>query len=282
MFRVINLFFTLLMASSVWAQDSCNSNQCNYSLTLERAGSYIVVASLPKEGREGFWSLSVDTADIFYEGGFNGGTVLKENGEYPSWVAFSVHQTESVKVIANEYSGQVSQFTIRIEKVWPDGQRLLIDEPKLTRSGQWYFTRPLPPGFYVAVVSSEAGSPRGRIGLSFGGQRLFGGVSGGWIDSATGSSGEGFASFIVASPQEVDLNLWFGQSYGNLGSGQPQLDVYYKNQDGSRTHYWSAPATSAPGLDPSKPPVDPFEFNDNPTNATPIAAYPVQTQASIQ
>ncbi len=282
MFRVINLFFTMLMASSVWAQYSCNSNQCNHTLTLDRAGSYIVVVSLPNERREGFWSLSVDTADTFYEGGFNGGSVLKENGEYSSWVGFSVQQTESVKVILDEYSGNVSQFSILIEKVMPDGQRLPIDGPKLTQSGQWYFTRPLPPGFYVALISSEQGSPRGRIGLSFGGQRIFGGVSGGWIDSSTGTTGEGFASFILASPQKIDLNLWFGKSYGNLGSGRPHLDVFYKNPDGSRTIYWSAPASFAPILDPANPPIDPFEFNDNPTDATPIATYPVQINATIQ
>jgi len=219
----------------------CTSSECNYSLMLDSNGFYVVVATLPKTQKEGVWSLLVNPPSVLYVGGFHGGAVLKENGDMPSWVAFSLSKAEPIQITAHDYSGNGLPFSFQIDQEIAQGNRRFIHGPVSIAPGETYTTPTLAPGLYIVGVLSQPGSPRGRFGLSINGQNLFGGVVGGWIDSSTKLGGEGFAAFNVAFPQQVDLKVFFGDNYAIIGAGRPQLDVYYLKDDGSFVPYWTTP-----------------------------------------
>ncbi|EDN71251.1 conserved hypothetical protein [Beggiatoa sp. PS] len=253
MFRLLNLLIALLFASSVWAQDdSCNSSGCRYAITLERAGAYVAVVRLPSGQPEGLWGLVINPSLSAppYQYGFWAGSILKEQAEMPSWVGFSLYERESINVIPYDWTGNGLPITVKIDRDIGDGSRALAYGPKLMAPGQMYIIPSLEPGFYITELFTQPDAPRTYFGLAIEGDSLYGGVSGGWLDSY----GEGYAAFIIKSPTTMDFLLLFGDTLPGLGAGQPHLEVYYQHEEGaSRELVWVA---ELPKLQPSELPPD--------------------------
>jgi hypothetical protein len=74
------------------------------------------------------------------------------------------------------------------------------------------------------------------IGNSFG----YGVNVGGWIDSVTGDDSKGFGGLYVSSPQTVNLQVLFGDSYGSAGAGRPNVEIYRQESDVVRVLQWSS------------------------------------------
>ena len=209
---------------------SCGENTCNYQLSLAQSGYYVAVVKLATNSQEGFWGLAVNTSSGVNVGGFTAGAVLKENGAAPGFVAFFLSQPVAVNVLVQEYTNNVNQFTVSIDSVDTAGKRNTVYGPVKTKLGVSASTSVLQPGFYVAQAYSQTGDLRGRFGMALNGEGFVSGVNiGGWLDSTTGGTGEGFGAFYVASPQVVNFNTLFGTSYGTAGAGKLLLDVYYEN-----------------------------------------------------
>ncbi len=209
---------------------SCNTNTCSYQLNLAQSGYYVAVVKLAANSQEGFWGLAVNTSSGVNVGGFTAGAVLKENGAAPGFVAFFLSQPVAVNVLVQEYTNKINQFTVSIDSVDSSGKRSTVYGPVKTKLGVSATTSVLQPGFYVAQAYSQTGDLRGRFGMALNGEGFVSGVNiGGWLDSTTGGTGEGFGAFYVASPQVVNFNMLFGTSYGTAGAGKLLLDVYYEN-----------------------------------------------------
>lgn len=215
-------------------QPACNASECNYTIQLDKAGFYIAVISLPRGGKEGVCSLILNSPTI-HRGSFHGGGVLKEGNTIPSWVAFSLAQPDVVSIDPFNYPNDPVPFGLELLKEQGNDQYQTVWGPTLVSPGQRYTTTPLEPGFYIALASSITGA-RDLYGLSLWSSSLFGGVSGGFLDSQTGFE---FVAFDVAQPQKVNLKLWFGNIYGESGASQPNLEIYYQYQDGTRELFWS-------------------------------------------
>lgn len=217
---------------------TCDATQCAYELQFAQAGFYVAQVKLPASGQEGFWGLQVMTSSGTNTGGFNAGAVLQENGDTPGFVGFYLGEAEAVSVGAYEYTG-LSQLNVMVEQE-VDGNRVAVFGPKSMLAGQTETTEELQPGFYIASTYSNDGDARGRFGLALGGNHFTAGVNvGGWIDTATGGTGEGFGAFYVASAQTVKLTLFFGTSYGDTGASQPDVAIFY-DDNGSRSEAWNS------------------------------------------
>ncbi|GEM_PF-1105688 len=235
----------LLSAAVLWlgtplAQAACDAQSCNYDLQLSQPGFYIAQVNLPSGSSEGYWGLEVNTSSGGNTGGFNAGAILKENGDVPGFVGFYLGKAEAVKITGYEYTGK-PQLTVRIERQDSNGNRTTAHGPRTVSVGQRDTTTVLQPGFYVANASSQSGDSRGRFGLELNGDQFTGGVNlGGWIDNFTGGNGEGFGAFYVASAQTVKLNLYFGQTYGSVGAGRLNLELYAQDSAGQRQAVWNS------------------------------------------
>ena len=226
----------LFLFSFGHSQANCDASSCSYSIAIEKAGFYVSTVRLPLGASEGFWGLQVKTSSGKNAGGFNSGAVLGENGKYPGFTAFYLSEPEAIDITAFKYttaSSSSSSFNFGIKKQnLATGERSYVYGPFETTSWQKHQTPILEAGFYVSEVFSLADSPRGRFGITLNGNAFTGGVNiGGWIDDKTGGNGEGFAAFYIPEAQTVDFKLFFGQSYGEFGSAQPSLNVYYQNSE---------------------------------------------------
>ncbi len=219
----------------------CDDQSCVYPVSIDKAGFYVASVNLAPGSTEGFWGLSVNTSSGINAGGFNAGTVLRENGMEPGFVAFYLAKPEAVNMTVFEYSGQVPELLTLLERQDINtGVRTTEFGPQKMTSGQSAQTSVLDAGFYVASASSQAGNSRGRFGISLTGKNFTGGVNlGGSIDTYTGGNGEGFGAFYVTSPQEVRFTLLFGNSYPTRGAGVLTLDIYSQDAEGKRVLYWT-------------------------------------------
>ncbi|RLF78157.1 hypothetical protein DRN38_07585 [Thermococci archaeon] len=250
--RWLALLLLVLLAPSLWADDNCRLGDCRYTVSLEKRGTYIATVTLPSGQPEGVWSLTLNPSRVFpqYLNGFWAGSVLKEQQELPNWVGFSLLQRESIDVTPYQWIGDGSPLTVQIHQ--DIGRRLLqsVYGPTLMNPAQTYTTPPLNPGFYIADFLSQLDSPRTYQGLALEGNSLYGGVVGGYLDSSTGV---GYGAFLIDSPTVVDFLLLFGESFGEFGSAQPYMEVYYQHEDGTREIYWEAP--NKPALLQPPPPL---------------------------
>jgi PKD repeat protein len=231
----------ILAAPVLWADESCSLSECRYHVPLDRSGTYIAVVTLPSGQAEGLWSLIINPGQFSpqYLNGFWAGSVLKEQSQLPSWVAFSLSQTTPINITPYDWIGDGSPLTLQIDKDIGGGQRQLVYGPTLMNQGQTYTTQPLDPGFYITGLFSQPESVRTYRGLALEGHGLFGGVVGGYLDSF---SGVGYGAFIISSPEIVEFLLVFGDTFGSLGASQPRLDIYYQHEDGTRELSWSRTA----------------------------------------
>jgi len=230
---LISAFFMLCLSLGTWAEDNCNEKACSYTVSLEKAGFYIAAVKLPPGQPEGLWSLIINPPSV-HRGSFHGGGLLEKTGTIPSWLGFSLAQSGMVSIEPFNYSDNSVPFYLKLMKTQMNNQHQLVWGPELVYQDQTYLTPSLQPGFYLAETRSIE-QRQDFFGLSVSNPSLFGGVSGSWLDSQTGV---GFAAFDITRPQEVIFNLWFGQSYGNLGAEKPYLKLYYQEQDGTRILYW--------------------------------------------
>jgi hypothetical protein len=223
----------------------CHQSACRFNFDIDQPGFYIAATRLHGNNSEGMWGLGFATTDGLNQGGFNSGAVLKENGDAPGYMAFYLLRSESITLTPFEYTGNVSSLLLKISRQdLFTGERQTVFGPLAATPGTAYNTITLASGFYVAEVSSRANDPRGRFGLSVNAASIVGGVNvGGWIDSYTGSNGEGFGALYIATPQTVEVTTLFGDSYSSLGSGYVQLDIYQVQPDGQRVLYFTSEVT---------------------------------------
>jgi len=219
---------------------ACDAKTCQYSLNFTQPGFYVAQVQLPSSEKEGFWGLEINTSSGSNSGGFNAGAVLQENGTTPGFIGFYLGAEETVTLTPYEYTG-MNRLNVAIERQIDTNTRSAVFGPSVLAVGEKQTTASLAPGFYIASAYSKLGDARGRFGLELNGNQFTGGVNiGGWIDSATGGNGEGFGAFYVASSQTVKLNLYFGDSYGTTGAGQPNLAIFSQDSQGNRTQAWNS------------------------------------------
>lgn len=217
--------------------DCGDAGRCGYLVSIAEPGFYVAQVRLPAGEQEGFWGMQVQTTGGANRGGFHSGALLKENGEAPGFMAFYLAQPEAVTLTPYEYTGTVDAMQIQLSRQEDADHHAIVFGPTLSASAQMHTTDVLEPGFYVAEASSEVGASRGRFGFAVNAQSMIGGVNiGGWIDTFTGGTGEGFGALYLAQPQVVEIQLFFGESYGDLGAGQVQLDFYRQEDDGTRSN----------------------------------------------
>lgn len=230
--------FTIFSPLTQSAMAACDSAQCTYSVSLDKAGFYVPIIKLPVISKEGFWGLTLNTSSGFNMGGFNAGGVLGENAMYPGFIGFYLAEPEEVTLSAYEYTGNIPELTVSIRD---SNQNFVLSPSNFASTGVPQTTPVLDAGFYVATVFSRSADPRGRFGLSLSGNNFSSGVNvGGWIDSYTGGSGDGFGGIFVDSPQTVNLTVLFGNTYGDAGAGMPEVEIYYQEPTGQRTLQWSS------------------------------------------
>ncbi len=198
----------------------------------------MAAVTLPTGQKEGIWSLVIEPP-IVHRGDFHGGGVLADIPGLSSWVGFSLAQPDTVQIYPFNYPNDPIPFNLELFKDQGNQATRSIWGPTLVTPGQNYTTPLLDAGFYIALANSTAG--KDFFGLSLLSPNLFGGVSGGWLDSVTGV---GFAAFDIPIPRKVTFKLLFGSNYGELGSEQPHLEVYYQKADGTRDLTWSAPKST--------------------------------------
>ncbi|WP_353570190.1 hypothetical protein, partial [Candidatus Albibeggiatoa sp. nov. BB20] len=214
---------------------ACSSASCSYTLEVDQAGFYVMNIELPKGGTEGFWGVSVNTTAGYNPGGFNAGAILKENGDVPGFVGFYLSGYEAVTLTPYEYLQVAESVLVRIKS------NDVILYSNVVKSGTSVTTEVLAPGFYVAEILSQDGTARGLSGLGLNANTFSGGVNvGGWIDRETSGSSAGFGAFYIASPQQVNVNLFFGETYGSVGSTELEASLSLQEADGSRTLKWSS------------------------------------------
>jgi len=71
---------------------------------------------------------------------------------------------------------------------------------------------------------------------------LFGGVSGGWLDS----NNVGWGGFYMIQPRNINFKVQFGNFFGEMGVGLPNVQIYYQKSDGTQELKWSSQTTSVP------------------------------------
>ncbi len=224
----------------------CNQSEdhCRYRYYLDQPGFYVVEAWLPTGLGDGGWGLSVSTSGDEYKGGFCTGSTLEENGAAPGVMTFYLTRREAVRLTVQEYSGLITELTVKLERQETDGTRTVVYGPALQRFGQTYTTPEFEPGFYIAEVFSDAAS-RVRFGISINAASMMGEVNiSGWIDSETGGNGAGFNAIYIDHPQMVDLKLLYRRNYGfntaergDEGAERPHLALY-RQVDAERELLW--------------------------------------------
>ncbi len=221
-----------------------SEDHCRYRYYLDQPGFYVFEVRLPAGLGDGVWSLSVNTSSGEFAGGFSAGSTLKENGAAPGTITFNLDRREATRLTVQEYTGEITELTVKIQRQETDGTRTVVYGPAPRLVGQAYIMPEFEPGLYIAEVSSDA-SPRVRFGISINAAGVVGEASiRGWIDSETGGNGAGFTSIYIDRPQFVDLKLLFRRNYGfdtaergDEGAERPQLALY-RQVDEERELLW--------------------------------------------
>ncbi len=273
----------------------------SHQVFVKNAGFYVITTRLADNAKEGMWS--VDVLGNF-SGGINSGAMLYEDGTYPGFMTFELTADEAISVIPAEFTGLVDTVNLRVQRI-NNGVRENIQQWENVAPNTTLQTEVLPAGFYVLEVFSAANAPRGRFGVSMLADNLnyYTGV-GGWLDSYTGGVPEGFAalyiperneSLPVIQETELNLDLHYGDSFGDVGADKPALVVYQQLEDSSLSPiYFSTSAVQAqqwinsvsdevaPAINNEgslvayvAPPAEGQAFGD-------LFLYQAQTQTSIQ
>jgi len=209
---------------------------------------------------EGYWGLEVKLTEPPREltGGFNLGGVLAEDSRFPSFGAFSLSRTQTVKVqvAAAGYGG--AQALARVELRF-DGQVLDSVEGALGGDTTLNFERELAPGFYVVRVRSLPGAPRATFQMALeapGGSFNGGVVVGGFLDRRDdGSSRTGFGAFCLPASQQVRIRTLGRSEYGDVGAEALVLSVL--DNDRTLIQSFDTALRSAVDIEFPEPPARP-------------------------
>ncbi len=235
-YRAIVLSSSLAVAistQSVVAADgtSCTANECNYSVPLDKQGFYTVAVTLPAGQKEGLYNLLIDPSVpyaqapfVTHANGFHGGGLLREGGQTPSWVGFSLAQFEPINLTVYNHSN-ASPLDLILTNSSNQQQKLLKFGTVLTANAQTYTLPALEPGFYTASISGQPSLPKTAYSISIGGNSLFGGVNGGWLDE----NNVGWGGFYMLQPRTVNLKVQFANSFEILGIVKPIIQIFLEN-----------------------------------------------------
>ncbi len=254
LFNRLNFYLAIVLSSlaiaistqSVVAADgtNCTASECNYSVPLDKPGFYTVAVTLPADQKEGLYNLLIDPSVpyaqapfVTHANGFHGGGLLREGGQTPSWLGFSLAQFEPVNVTVYNHSNATSLDLILTNSSSQE-QRLLKFGPILATHAQTYTVPALEPGFYTASVSGQPSLPKTAYSISVGGNSVFGGISGGWLDS----NNVGWGGFYATQPRTVNLRVQFANYFGEMGAGLPNVQVYLKGNNDNQELKWSSTA----------------------------------------
>jgi hypothetical protein len=229
-------------SSPISNQDtSCTLNECNYAIPLDNSGFYTVAVRVLSGQKEGVYNLLIDPSVpysqipiVVHANSFHGGGEL-ENEIIPGWIAFSLANPEPIGITVYNHSNN-SGLDLILTNSSNSEQVLLKYGPITAISGQTYITSVLEPGFYIASVRGQPGLPKIAYSISIAGNSLFEGISGSRLDSSNVIWG----GFYVVRPRTVNLKVQFASSFGEIGAGRPEVQIYYQKPDGSQQLYWSS------------------------------------------
>jgi len=258
LFNRLNFYLAVVLSSlaitistqSVVAADgtNCTANECNYSVLLDKPGFYTVAVTLPAGQKEGLYNLLIDPSVpyaqapfVTHANGFHGGGLLREGGQTPSWVGFSIVQFEPINLTVYNHSN-ATPLDLILTNSSSQEQRLLKFGPILATHAQTYTVPALEPGFYTASVSGQPSLPKTAYSISVGGNSVFGGISGGWLDS----NNVGWGGFYATQPRTVNLRVQFANSFGEMGAGLPIVQIYRQKIDETQELYWQSTSSTKP------------------------------------
>lgn len=191
---------------------------------------HIARVALGNTVNEGYWGMEVKLSEAPREltGGFNLGGVLAGNAELPSFGAFSLSRTRTVRVrvAASGFEGQQARARVELRS---GDQVVDSDEGELGNGSELGFERELSPGFYVVRLRSLPGAPRANFQMALeapGGSFNGGVVVGGFLDRRDdGISRNGFGAFCLPASQEVRIRTLGRSEYGPVGAEALVLSV---------------------------------------------------------
>ncbi len=214
----------------------CPNDVCSYSLDLSTNGFYVMRVNLPEGRSEGQWGLSINNSSGMSDGGFSSGSVLRENGEAEGFTSFHLTEPTAVQIETQEYTGAMQQLNVQIKQ----DNATPVFGPVLSDVGSITETDVLPAGYYVVTVASPEGAARGYFGIGIYGSNIKSVVDvGGMIDT---TSGLGFIGIPVTSPITLDFSLFYGANYGEIGAGQPRVELFRNDDTGNLISVWASDA----------------------------------------
>jgi hypothetical protein len=210
----------------------CHPSYCNYSVNLDKPGFY--TANVMSLKGNGFYSLLIDKPSNNTE--FLIETKFKKNNGIPSFIAFNLSNTQPIELTFSKYLSYLSgSLTIKFFKQDNTGKRILVHESKIFYPSKYTsssFSSPfnkvlntpdLAAGFYVVEIWNQEQEYSSSEWFKISIVTQNGSVrSGGWIDNETENS----AIFYIDTPQNVNFNLQFGKSFGDIGIDKPLMEIY--------------------------------------------------------
>ena len=196
----------------------CDGSVCSYSVNLDEIGFYVAKADIADDGTEGVFGMSADFSSTGYVfGGFHTGAMLDNN--VTGFASFQLADTETeVEISVYEYTSNFNMLDVVIT----DSNNQEVFNSSFA-NGTTETISGLTAGeqYTIAISQPSTGSERGYFGLSVIGDMANAINMGGLTDG----SGAAFLAFYVDTPS-VTLNTYYGDSYGNVGATQPNVEVY--------------------------------------------------------
>lgn len=211
-------------------ETACNGSVCDYAIELDAAGFYVATADIADDGTEGVFGMTSNFSGTDYVfGGFHTGAVLDSN--VAGFATFELADSETaVEISVYEYTNVVSELSIAVT----DSNNQTVFNSSVANGSTTTLSDLTAGGQYTIEVLSAA-SERGYFGLSVIGD-MSGSINMGGLADGTGSA---FLAFY-ADTSNTQLNLYYGDSYGDSGATQPNIDLYYFGEAGTSLTFSSS------------------------------------------
>ncbi len=191
-------------------------------------GYYIAAVTLGQGEHPGYWGMQVSGSSGLLDGGYNFGGAIQQSNRPPGYGGFYVPSAESVHfhVDAQAADGSSSSAVALGVQLLDASKNPLIDQKFAGTAVD--FTQPLSAGYYTLIVNGGANSPLENFQVSmvapgFAGAANFGGFA------APGSVG--FGAFYLASPQQVNIQVYGQPALGVDAAGGLRLTLYDANRN---------------------------------------------------
>ena len=189
-------------------------------------GYFIAAVTLGKGEHPGYWGMQVSGSAGVLAGGYNFGGTIQQSNRPPGYGGFYVPSAESVHFHVDAQAADGTSGVALAVQLLDASKNPLID-PKFGGTAV-DFTLPLSPGYYTMTVNGGANWPLENFQVSmvapgFAGAANFGGFA------APGSVG--FGSFYLASPQQVNIQVYGQPSLGVDAAGGLLLTLYDANRN---------------------------------------------------